>query len=694
MKRKKYILAINYEDDDFPKVYDYSKSGDNDDIEIIKELTKENLIAEYINQELYDNKLYFRVLDESYKPISIDELMELGIMNSKKELVRIPQFRSDLQDDVYKLFDEKNSIGIFGRRDLINPFLANLIVNNPGDRKIVLYDNEGLIERYREFNPALNNVIKKELHKYNCDSEFNRFFEGLDDDKGKYIFIFTRVDFLRHEYDFIDRLNLLGYKYMFVDCHSCKNKLIMEKLTGRLSNIININNTERCDKYEKISVDINDKKYIYTYDPRTNIIVDLNLKEKVDPNVAFDRVAGFKELKEELKLISSWWTNRDEITAQGVSIPHGILFHGVPGTGKSLIARSFVNSLADCEVIEIDGNTEEYGKNEVVEKFNKAKSLDQLVVVFIDEIDLLTRYSERELLNELDNLTSKSNVFVVATCNDFDRISGALTRRDRLDYIIEIGLPNEYERTNILKYYFEKCKIETNIQYDYLSFITDGMNAADLKGVANETRLRFGTKPTMNNIEDMVDKISKREHLYYGNDDTTSDYMTAVHEVAHAIVASQHKKHFTFYKASLESNSRNAGLCKIFPTKENAGDFDRFIADIEISLAGYMACKELYNYQDAGAQSDMERARQRSAFLVNSLGYSGFDRLLNHNKPCFAPSDEKMKLNERASESILKRCEKNCRRIIRKNKTVIQELANVLMEKKYITQEDINNYLD
>jgi len=422
--------------------------------------------------------------------------------------------------------------------------------------------------------------------------------------------------------------------------------------------------------------------------------IERMLLEKKDfcKDITFDNVFGYDELKNELKLVASWWNNRNEINKKGIDIPHGILLYGKPGTGKSLIEHALINLLDDCKVILIDGKNTSNESDEIIEKFSFAKSLDKLVVVCIEEIDILARSKERQLLNELDVLNSNSNVFIIATCNDVYAVSDALKRRDRLDYIIKIGLPNEEDRKSILKSYFTKSNIISELDYDYLGYITYLFTAADLKAVANETLLRFGNNPTNNHVESVVDMISKRSNKYYG--EYAVDYMTAVHEVGHAVVAYLNDEYFKFYKATLESTSTMSGLCKVFPTNKKNGDYNRIIADIEISIAGHIACKKLFNYSSEGAINDLEKARNRSAYLVNTLGYKGLDKLLSHELHSFKPSNNKMVSNEKNSAKILYKCEKRVNKIVKKYKKEIIELANILYDKKTITSDDIKEVMN
>ena len=409
---------------------------------------------------------------------------------------------------------------------------------------------------------------------------------------------------------------------------------------------------------------------------------------------SFNNIAGYEEIKSELLLIKSWIDDREEIKKKGIDIPKGILLYGPIGTGKSLFAKEFTNMFPDATVLKIKLDND-FGRDEVTEKFEYARSLNRFVIILIDEFDLVARREERELLTELDGLGGdNSNIFVVATCNGYDNINPALTRRGRLDYIIGLGNPTEKERINLLKFYFEKYGIKGEFDFEYLSLITRGENAVNIKAIANETRLRFGEYPTISNIEEMIDKIDKRNREYYGDSEKHDRFLEAVHEVGHAVVAWKHQDFFKFYKATLEDNSLAGGVCKVFPTSVMPGSTERSIADIEISMGGYLACLMLYNYKDKGAISDLERARQQSVSLVNKYGYDGFEPLLNYDPRDFQPSPNKKRNNEKKSEKILAKSEKNVRRIIKDNKENIIKLANMLVENKVLTSEDLKNVLE
>jgi SpoVK/Ycf46/Vps4 family AAA+-type ATPase len=169
------------------------------------------------------------------------------------------------------------------------------------------------------------------------------------------------------------------------------------------------------------------------------------------------------------------------------------------------MARAFINEIKDFKIISIDNELE------ILEKFELGKKNSGLVIVFMDELEYLYKKNHRDLLTAFDSLNSSSNVFIVATTNELDNVEGPLTRRGRLDFLIEIGRPNENERIEILKYYFPTCNVEADINYDYLSYITTYLTSAELKVFVNDSVLRYGNHLTITYLEAEIDRLRNRK---------------------------------------------------------------------------------------------------------------------------------------------------------------------------------------
>lgn len=405
-------------------------------------------------------------------------------------------------------------------------------------------------------------------------------------------------------------------------------------------------------------------------------------------------VVGFEEIKKEFLLIKSWLDKKDGYSVLNIDLPMGLILYGPPGTGKTYFLKKFVESVPDCAVVEIDVKGDMSSAKDIADKFEYARSLaPQLTFIVIDEIDFCSRSEEKELITQLDGFSGNNqNIFVLATCNDFDRLSEALTRRGRLDYTIGLGFPDFEDRKQILSYYISRYGLKGDYDLDYLSNVTEGTSTVTLKSICNETRLRYGENATIEDFEIVADKIDKRQYEFYGENGIHDDHLVAIHEVSHAVIAYQYQNYFKFYKASLESHSKLGGVCKFFSIAET-GSLDKELANIDITMGGYLGCKILKHYLDKGSLSDLEKVRHASAALVNSFGYAGFKRLINHDSRYMAPSSKKMEGNEKLSELILKTCERRVTKLIKKQKKNILHLADMLVEKRTITYDDLKSVL-
>jgi len=626
-----------------------------------------------------------------------------------------------------KYFINKRKVTLLGGVPGIGKqiFYLNLLIDSYADKNVVIIKNTG---KKRQTIDRLNKILYADSERKNRFLNFNIYdnaFDILDikdlitKHKSSDLVIIDRLDKITgNMVDNIKEIRKLSIEYNLpilalkdiLICDDDFNELKLDDLEMEnekldlFSGFILVNRETYYHKRGSSNlvvtkIDNTDDHRDFTREFKFNSDYErLYICEDIDElfvkeEGTFNNIAGYSEIKDELMLIKSWLDDKDIIKGKGIDIPKGILLYGPAGTGKSLFAREFTNLFPDATVLKIKMDNA-FGRDEITEKFEYARSLNRFVIILMDEFEHIARIDERSLLTELDGLGGdNSNIFVIATCNDFADLNPALTRRGRLDYLIGIGNATFQDRINLLKFYFEKYGIEGEFDFDYLALITKGQNPVNIKAIANETRLRFGANPTLANIEEMIDKIEKRNREYYGDFEEHDRFYEAVHEVGHAVVAWQYQDLFKFYKATLEDNSLAGGICKVFPTNLMPGSSERSIADIEISIGGYLACLMLYNYKDKGAISDLERARHQSAALVNTYGYEGFESLLNHDSRGVPTSPIKKRANEKKSEKILARCEKNVRKIIKNNKDGIIKLANMLVENKVITSDDLKTVL-
>lgn len=223
--------------------------------------------------------------------------------------------------------------------------------------------------------------------------------------------------------------------------------------------------------------------------------------------VGFGEIGGLGEQVRELReVIELPLTNPELFLRVGIKAPKGVLLYGPPGTGKTLLARAlasningtFLKVVASAIVDKYIGESARI----VREMFGYAKD-HQPCVIFMDEIDAIggSRFSEgnssdreiqrtlMELLNQLDGFESLGSVKIVMATNRPDILDPALLRPGRLDRKIEIPLPNEASRLEILKIHAEGITKRGDVDYESVVKLAEGFNGADLRNICTEAGL-------------------------------------------------------------------------------------------------------------------------------------------------------------------------------------------------------------
>ena len=225
------------------------------------------------------------------------------------------------------------------------------------------------------------------------------------------------------------------------------------------------------------------------------------------PNVRWQDVGGLGEVKERLVEAVEWPLRHPDLFGQaGIRPPKGILLSGPPGCGKTLLAKA-VASETKVNFISVKGPellSKYVGESEkaVREVFRKARQAAPCIV-FFDEIDALvpsrgaggtdSHVAERVLsqfLAELDGVEELKGVLVLGATNRGDLLDPAILRPGRFDVIIEIPLPDENGRSEILAIHLRNKPLGAAIHLPDLASRTEGFNGAELSSLCNQAALQ------------------------------------------------------------------------------------------------------------------------------------------------------------------------------------------------------------
>ena len=223
------------------------------------------------------------------------------------------------------------------------------------------------------------------------------------------------------------------------------------------------------------------------------------------PRITYDDLGGLKkEIQKIREMIELPMRHPELFEKLGVEAPKGVLMYGPPGTGKTLLAKavagetnSHFTSLSGPEIM-----GKYYGESEerLREIFKQAEE-NSPSIIFIDEIDSIAPKREEvtgevekrivsQLLTLMDGMKSRGKVVVIAATNRPDSIDPALRRPGRFDREIEIGIPDEQGRKEILDIHTRGMPLDDKVNLDQIAKITHGFVGADLEILAKEAAIR------------------------------------------------------------------------------------------------------------------------------------------------------------------------------------------------------------
>ena len=223
------------------------------------------------------------------------------------------------------------------------------------------------------------------------------------------------------------------------------------------------------------------------------------------PRITYDDLGGLrKEVQKIREMVELPMRHPELFEKIGVEAPKGVLLYGPPGTGKTLLAKAVAGetnaNFTSLSGPEIMGKY--YGESEerIREIFNQAEQ-NAPSIIFIDEIDSIAPKREEvtgevekrivsQLLTLMDGMKSRGKVVVIAATNRPDSLDPALRRPGRFDREIEIGIPDDEGRFEILNIHTRGMPIDEKVDLKKISKITHGFVGADLESLAKEAAMR------------------------------------------------------------------------------------------------------------------------------------------------------------------------------------------------------------
>lgn len=449
------------------------------------------------------------------------------------------------------------------------------------------------------------------------------------------------------------------------------------------------------------------------------------LNTKKDSKIRFDDVAGMEEVKEELVEIVDFLTNPKKYHDVGARPPKGVLLYGVPGSGKTLLAKAVAGeskasffSASGSEFMEMLVGM---WAAKVRELFTKAKAATP-AIIFIDEIDAIGKkrwgghtggHQEQEqtlnqILTEMDGFWTNTNIIVIAATNRPDTLDPALLRSWRFDRKIMVGTPTLDERVLIFKYYFKNKKIAGDVNVESLARRTSGLVGADIENMVNEAAMKIAKDErkliTNDDFEYSLEKILMGPEKKIKTMNAQERKVVSYHELGHAVTGYKLKETDPVEKISIVSRGRALGVTRTLPQEDRyLSSKAKFLDELVMLVGGRAAEENFFGKENitTGASNDFEKATNIARDMILKYGMDDemgqimyLDRENDDYNGHFRRYSEKTsELADKKVQKLLADAYVSAKKILSENEELIHVMAEILLEKEYLSRDEFEKYM-
>jgi cell division protease FtsH len=362
------------------------------------------------------------------------------------------------------------------------------------------------------------------------------------------------------------------------------------------------------------------------------------------PTVTFDDVAGVEEAKEELEEVVEFLREPEKFVSLGARIPRGVLLIGLPGTGKTLLAKAVSGeaavpffSISGSEFVEMFVGV---GASRVRDLFEQAKRHSPCIV-FVDEIDAVGRqrgaglggsHDEREqtlnqMLVEMDGFDTDTNVIVMAATNRPDILDPALLRPGRFDRRVMLDRPDMLGREMILKVHARGKPLDADVDLSIIAKATPGFVGADLENLVNEAAILAARRDrktiSQDEFQESILRViagPERKSRIISDEEKA---IVAYHEAGHAVVMHVIPEANPVHKVSIIARGSMGGFTLALPEEERTlMSRNKLKAEMAGALGGRAAEELIFNDITSGASADLDQVTKIARNMVTRLGMS------------------------------------------------------------------------
>lgn len=412
----------------------------------------------------------------------------------------------------------------------------------------------------------------------------------------------------------------------------------------------------------------------------------------------FESIIGYKAIKLELSRILDQLKHPEKYAELGVTEPHGLLMHGVPGVGKSTMARCIVEASGRRSFVCRKDKSNGDFVNEIVRMFDEAAGAEPSIIL-LDDLDKFANEDERHCDAEefvtvqscIDKVKDK-RVFVVATANNIRKLPGSLTRPGRFDHILELHSPEGQDAEDIVAFYLSKKSYVADMDVKRIARLLEGRSCAQLETVINQAGAyaAFEGKKQVE-MSDMIKAILRIvfEAPESFDKDPSTLPLTACHEAGHALVAELLQPDSVNLVTVLNHDSYAAGIISLHRDDGYFHHKKMMENRVMCLLAGKAAVEICYGAIDTGANSDLHRAFDIVHRFVDHYCSFGFSQFVFDQ----TSSNEVLDRRDSRVAAEMEHYYAQTKQLIVENKDKLDKLIARLVEEKTLLGDQVQSII-
>ena len=435
-------------------------------------------------------------------------------------------------------------------------------------------------------------------------------------------------------------------------------------------------------------------------------------------NVKFADVAGMTEAKQEVMEFVHFLQKVGIYKELGARMPRGCLLTGPPGVGKTLLAKAVASEAnvpfiakSGSDFVEMVGGL---GARRIRQMFEDARA-EAPCIIFIDELDAvggargsgMNENSEKnqtlnQLLVEMDGMLSKKHeVIVLASTNRSDMLDKALLRPGRFDRTVQIDLPTQQDRKEILEIHLAKIKLDNkpDIYSPKLAEATPGMSGADLANICNEAAIyaaRNGDDTvTHHHLDYAIERVTAGSPKSSTTISPQERRVVATHESGHVLVGWLLKHTDALQKVTIIPRTKAAlGFARTIPSDRQLYSPDELFDYMCMALGGRVAEELVFQRVTSGAADDLKKVTDMAYAQVKHFGFSDVIGHLSYQQQGqfqLKPFSNAMQdLMDNEVRKLVQSALAHTKELLQKNVDLLKLLSDELYQKESLSYEDVS----